>query len=864
MQFKQFQEQVLTRLDEYLIELKAQSDKSDRQTALAAANPEAGIQVADFTAKTWETMKEADRLPEARAKVPFSPRRDGVGRPVPNVCFKVPTGGGKTLLAAAAIARVHARWAERRTGVVLWICPNEAIYSQTRRALKDREHPYRQMLDQASAGRTRILEKDDPLHRADCDAHLTVLLMMLQSANRETRESLRLFRDRGNVNGFFPTADDRDAHAALLQAIPNLDTYGDLELGWHQVKDSLGNALRLLRPVVVLDEGHKGYSRLAMDTIYGFNPNFVLELSATPADRLKDSPPTYSNWLVDVRGTDLDREDMIKSPIEVSVQPGNDWRATLRVALERLETLQRDADTLFASQGRYLRPIALVQVERTGKEQRDGRHVHADDVREHLLTLGLREDQIAIKSAEQNDLAVQDRELLDSGNPVRFIITKQALQEGWDCPFAYVLCSLAKVTAAGAMTQLVGRILRQPETRKTGIAALDACYVICQHASSADVVKAIKRGLEQDGLGDLASQIRDTTPGSATGPRTVHRRPSFAKLQVFLPQVLWTEGSVRELDYECDLLSQFDPDGIDLSVLVDRLRSSNDASRRLDFRLRYDSHEVVAVEARETTEAPVVFDRVFACRALSDLIPNAWQAWDIVDRLIAALRDVGVDPYRLGAASTFVIDELRNHLNNELDTQAEAAFRRELAAGRIQFRLRTDGRNYRLDESVETSLPMGAAQLTRDADGEPIAKSVFAPVYREDFDGLERAFAGYVDSEHATRWWFRNVARRQYGLQGWRRHKVYPDFVVAIAHGDGSERRYVWETKGRHLDNPDSHYKRALMQALSNAFSLEHCSVSGAVEIELEPGLDLRADLLLEQDWEAEVRRAYFAAQPPP
>src|SRR5690606_20640597 len=117
---------------------------------------------------------------------------------------------------------------------------------------------------------------DDPLSRADVDGNLCVMLLMLQSANRETRESLRLFRDRGSVHGFFPAADDRDGHARWLEEVPNLNYYSDVTLQWHIVKDSLGNALRAIRPIVVLDEGHKGYSKLAMDTLYGFNPSFVL------------------------------------------------------------------------------------------------------------------------------------------------------------------------------------------------------------------------------------------------------------------------------------------------------------------------------------------------------------------------------------------------------------------------------------------------------------------------------------------------------------------------------------------------------------------------------------------------------------
>jgi type III restriction enzyme len=172
-----------------------------------------------------------------------------------------------------------------------------------------------------------------------------------------------------------------------------------------------------------------------MNTINGFNPSFVLELSATPKED--------ANWLVDVRGAELQTAQMIKLPINVKVKAGDDWKNCLRESLDELNILQTTAERLRADTSRYIRPILVVQVERTGKEQRDGRMIHADDAKDFLLSLGLDQPQIAIKTADTNDLdKPENADLLSSTCPVRVIITKQALQEGWDCPFAYVLCTL--------------------------------------------------------------------------------------------------------------------------------------------------------------------------------------------------------------------------------------------------------------------------------------------------------------------------------------------------------------------------------------------------------------------------------------
>ena len=180
----------------------------------------------------------------------------------------------------------------------------------------------------------------------------------------------------------------------------------------------------------------------------------MLELSATPRDR----QGIYSNWLVDVRGMDLDREEMIKLPINVKVRAGDDWRGCLKDSVDCLKGLHPAAEALQSDTNRYIRPVLLVQVERTGKEQRETGFIHAEDAKEHLLRLGFHEREIAIKTAEVNDLKVPENlDLLSPTCPVRVIITKQALQEGWDCPFAYVLCALSASHTLNAMTQLIER-----------------------------------------------------------------------------------------------------------------------------------------------------------------------------------------------------------------------------------------------------------------------------------------------------------------------------------------------------------------------------------------------------------------------
>lgn len=880
----EYQERVLHTFDEYLSALVEQKTQADAVAALAQQHPGVKLEVPDFPANAWEAMGEAGKLPPSRAKIPYSPRRQVLrgadkpggpllGVPVPNAVFKVPTGGGKTYLAVSALSRIFGRLLGRNTGFVLWVVPNEAIYAQTWRQLNDRQHPYRQMLDRAAAGRVKLLRKNSPLDARDVEQNLCVMLLMLQSANRQTQATLKMFQDRGDVHGFFPPEGDQAKHADALEATPNLDI-NDLADGgaqWPMVKDSLGNALRLIRPVVVMDEGHRAVSDLAYETLYGFNPCFVLELTATPKDVAarggkSPRPARPANILVDVRGIELDREGMIKMPLNLDPRQGSDWHATLAAAKVRLDALQLDADRLYAECGRYVRPIMLVQVERTGADQRTGEHIHALDARDWLLQAGLDEAEIAIKTADTNDLAEpENQDLLSPTNRVRAIITKQALQEGWDCPFAYVLCALAASTNPSALTQLIGRILRQPHAQKTGIAALDEAYVITHHAETATVIEAIKKGLEEDGLGDLVKEIKVDLPGGGGGDRgrrSIHRRPVFAQAQIFLPKVLWITGeNVRDLDYEQDVLFALDWTNIDLNPLLCGERAIPTNVEAADTQLRRiglteDPKDWMADTPGGDAGEALRFDPVYAVRMVADIVPNPWIAWDIVQQLLHGLRENGFDDTKLGSVAGLIVTELRRHLESCRDRMAETRFRDEVEAGRIQFRLRTDRNNWTMPDTSITYEPVGAAQLVG-GNGGALERSLFSPIYRGDFsDQGERDVAVYLDEQKALRWWHRNVARQSYSVQGWRRHKVYPDLIFAVQQNDQGDRLVALEMKGEHLaGNDKTEYVQSLLRLLSQNYEVERV---GGLELVDDDGTDVTADLVLMKDWRTRLPNEFL------
>jgi type III restriction enzyme len=897
-QLKPFQTNVLARLDDYLAELKkhrAQSEAAMNALRVMEGMEDAMRELSDFPKKTWGALKAAGKLPPAFAGQPHSSRFDGTGKAIPNVCLKVPTGGGKTLLAAASVGRVFSGYLNQDTGLVLWIVPNEAIYRQTLKTLGNRDHPYRQMLNLAGAGRVKILEKDAPITRLDVESHLCVMLLMLQSAARkdEAQKKLKAFRDRGNVLGFTPREDDYDGHWEMLQTTPNLDVYGafgqDQQAARKQkgsiIKSSLGNVLRLKRPMVVIDEGHHAYTENALRTLDGFNPCFMLELSATP--RISSPSPASgrgvgvretsgSNILVDVRGTDLDDAEMIKLPIHVDVRGWPDWQSCLASSVAQLDALQQEATQLQAETSRYIRPILLVQVERTGKELRDAGFIHAEDAKAYLMQLGFAEAQIAIKTADKDELKQPENiDLLSPTCEIRAIITKQALQEGWDCPFAYVLCALAAGRAVGAMTQLTGRILRQPHVLKTGKPALDSCYVLCHDAQTGEVIKAIKHSLETEGMGDLALSVTGGNDAETPKPVAFKRRAGFEKLRIFLPRVTWVESELpspasgrgiegegavrRELCYESDIISNLDWSQLNPDALLADWAPgvSGIQAQRFDITLEVLQRED-GFAAQAVTSLAQKLDRARLVRGLLDIAPNAWWVWGWVDAVVKRLLQ-GCSETQLAAASASLLERLRVDVEAERDRLAMEVFTAGVASGRIEFALRTDSLDYEIPEGFTLPLAGEPQTLTR-KDGHAVEKSLFQPALTALTDsGLERDFACYLDGQAALQWWHRNVARTQYGLQGWKRNKVYPDFVFARLDGAGRSRMVVMETKGLHLaGSDDTAYKRGLLQQLSTAFRDARFTRAGTLALEGGESM-IECDLMVDQAWQGDLEARHFS-----
>ena len=807
MELKTYQFRTLDAFSRWLEALEAAQNESE---AAIEAWPEAAGEIPDvvrnYPLKAWEALRVEDGVAATAGE--YVNRTDDADRPIPHICFKVPTGGGKTLLAAAALERRH-----RQTGLILWIVPSKAIYNQTKAALWNREHPYRQMLERASAGRVKMLEKDEPFNRDDVANYLCVMLLSLSATNRHNnKDFLRMFKDAGRYPSFFSDGDDLLSDGCMMEKYPDLEC--NVEGG--TIKHSLVNVFKIVSPVVILDEAHKAYGKTMRvkeefaRSINRLNPQLVIELSATPNQGI-------SNLLVDIEGPDLKQEEMIKLPVQVTSFPNAEWKLTLGQAVEELERLDAEARDLQHSTGRYIRPIAVVRVERTGKDQREGEHIHTEDVREYLTQdLNLPSDTIRVKSAENDELGREN--LLSEFSEVRWIITKSALMEGWDCPFAYLLVMLDNTQAQRAITQLVGRVMRQPHAQLTGRELLDQCYVYCNNAEVGTVVSQVKNGLEAEGLTGLGDEVMGGSGSQQQQDemqqQTVYRREQFQDQDIFLPMVSHKNGDDWiQLDYQSHILPHINWSEIEPP---DPSASAPDSARR----------QSATVDVNETLpvfhpDQALDIDRTVKVshftRHLSDILPNPWHAARITGQLIEHLRAEGDTEADIYDRRAYLAHLLREHVKNEVETQAEQVFRKKLNDGKIRFDLEVGQPNFRMKHHYEIQVSSDDRPLLRNY--EPVQLTLFEPVFEREFaNELEKRFACYLDEQRAVQWWHRVAVRQQgeYYLQGWKQGRIYPDFVAMA----NEERLLIFETKGEHLSgNPDTEYKQKVLKALEGAFN---------------------------------------------
>jgi len=445
---------------------------------------------------------------------------------VPYVCLRLPTGGGKTILGAYSIAIVRDAWVEKDYPMVLWLVPSNTIRLQTAEALKNGRHPYRQALDQTFDGRVRVFDIADFTHIRPHDIrdHCCIVVGTIQTLRVSNTEGRKVYAHNENMEPHF---------TALPKTLPGLET---LEGGG--VKFSFANLMHIHRPLMIVDEAHNAVTGLTREMQTRVNPSAIIEFTATP--RLN------SNILHSVTAQELKFEEMIKLPVMLAEH--DTWQNAVNVAIASRASLAKEAE----KDPEYIRPIILFQAQPKNQE------VTIEVLKKHLMEVEqIPENKIAVATGDQRELDGID--LFDPKCPVEYVITVEALKEGWDCSFAYVFCSVSRIQSATAVEQLLGRVLRMPYAKRRKIDALNRAYAFLSEPSFGEAAKSlvdklVAMGFEEDEALDsieLAQPSLDADPG-LFGPRE-KPKPIFKHTVTSTPEVVADlkkrEGvSVRETD----------------------------------------------------------------------------------------------------------------------------------------------------------------------------------------------------------------------------------------------------------------------------------------------------------------------------
>jgi len=449
--------------------------------------------------------------------------------------------------------------------------------------------------------------------------------------------------------------------------------------------------------------------------------------------------------------------------------------------------------------------------------------IHSFDVKEYLVSLEVNPDEIAIKTSSQND--IEDVNLFSQDCPVRFIITKEALREGWDFSFAYILGIIPNVNSNTGVTQLVGRILRQPFARKSGVKELDESYVYYTKGDTREILDRVSTGFKNEGLEDLVTKLKFRDNEAINASKTVKIKKEFSeKFQnsFYLPVWLMIDknGSKRRFNYESDIKPKVDFTKLELNdEFLTKLESSlsNETKERKAFAITLDdSSKASFVEEQSQTNGKAEINIDYLTRRLNELIENPFLARIIGTKYLSQIEEK-IGKGKLKEHYSYIVSQLCKKFQDEKTKQEEEIFLEELKAKNLVLAVSDD-------ENVGFKVPKEDV-ITVSPIPSTYKYYLFDDVEVTAMNTLERKVGDLLDKQEKILWWFRNkVNRKWYSIQGWQQNKIRPDFVAAKKTIENHlELVYIIESKGEHLlGNSDTTYKKKVLDVMTEQKQLKN------------------------------------------
>ena len=808
--------------------------------AQAIRNLEDFLKLLDENKSISDAFKNFWAARDVNAKPPYQNNVPNV----PQVCFKVPTGGGKTFMATSSLKVIFDALPATQRKVVVWLVPSETILTQTYKNLSDATHPYHQSLDADFSGQFAVYTKEQLLATenfspAEVNEQLSILVLSYDSFRTSNREGRKAYQQNGQLNQFVAHFHDNE------EFLSGAD------------ESSLIQVIRHYRPVVIVDESHHATTNLSIEMLQNFNPSFILELTATPKDT--------SNVIAYVPAAKLKTNGMVKLPVIVYNRHTQDDVISGAIDFRNLlEQVGKDEN---------IRPIILFQAESQGRDER----ITFDKIKANLIeNHHIPQEQIAIKTANINDL--KNLDLMATDCPIRYIITVNALKEGWDCPFAYILASLANRTSPIDVEQVLGRILRRPFTKNFSNDLINMSYVFTSSADFRQTLDKIVAGLNAAGfseheyraitesaqsteLGQASKQVQKnlfdtqapaafeiTSTNLTTENSFPHHNPhtstSVADMQAqaiqanqnyqtgngnptnipsFEERARMTSFPMRD-HFKSDALELILPQFFikedtgnffesvtDLKINKEMYRTNFSLADK-DTVINFDNlnYEIVSMDINDKEDFPrykyLSDSEIKAFLEYFDNLPPDGQIRQCAAKIVAMI-DKGKNPpsqditnYVTKIVSTFDrerIYEAVKHTGIYAKKIKEKIDSMLTAYAKINFMAQIDSRKIFTKPSFKLPITISPTRFQKIWNN-----SLY--VAEEEVNNLEYRLASRLTTLDNVLWWHRNRSKKEFCLNGFINH--YPDFIVRMKSGFV----LLVETKGDDRDNSDSKQKLEL------------------------------------------------------
>ena len=728
---------------------------------------------------------------------------------IPSVCIKVPTGGGKTFIACNALKVICDKFSAQNK-IIAWLVPSDAILTQTLAALKNSNHPYRQQINHDFLNQVAIYTKDEILNGQNFNSstagnQLSIMILSYDS-----------FRGRKEI-------------LKSKQPNPNFNSFSDGD------EISLIETFNRLNPIVIVDESHHAKTNLSIEMLKNFNPKFVLELTATPHSQ--------SNIISFVNANELKNENMVKLPVIAYNQINSD-----QVYLQSI-TLRNNLEELAKSEEKYIRPIVLFQAQANISDDSET----FEKIRKKLIEkYSIPKNQIAIRTSNIDEL--KNENLLSENCSIRYILTINALHEGWDCPFAYILASLANKSSAVDVEQILGRILRLPNTRRNKNNLLNMSYVITCSNLFQMTLENIVKALNGEGFSknDCRVMIKpnqsssqeelqlELTPENNFAQNMTteeffetaineyksyeenfsqnnfseNNLPYEVKIQmpryevkpefkedvekICVPQFVYETNNLfsdTKILNDLDLVDKFD---LKTEQIKFNFNSINEEIYKIDadksgvMKSKLSKEMQKYIKNSCTTEE----DKINRCheiilKVLDKKFPEL-KTYDLKIYLNRIIENLD-DENKINLQNFPLVyaELIKNKIEDLKKIYTEKIFYQKLASGKIKCENR-----YKMKSVIN---PLNAITS--------IERSLYTG--EDNMNETEQKFIMNLTAFENIKWWHRNISRQEFFINGFINH--YPDFMLMTTNG----KIIFAETKGSHLNNEDTAQKSKLGHAWS-------------------------------------------------